>query len=267
MSYSVQLYSVRDALSQDLPGTLRRLAELGFTQVEPYGFAALADQLGPALRENGLTAPTGHASLLSSDQDEIFTAARDLGIDTVIDPFVEPAQWQDAGSVRDIAERLNAAAKKGADYGIRVGYHNHYWEIGSTLEGATALEFFAGLLDPEVVLEVDAYWVAAGGQDPAAFLRRLGDRVIAVHLKDGPITVLPGDGFDPEQMAAITASQLPAGQGDVNIWDVIDAAPALEVGVVEFDDYGGDIFEGLAASLAYLDAGRPDSGAHAEACA
>ncbi|WP_426995963.1 sugar phosphate isomerase/epimerase family protein [Pseudarthrobacter sp. N5] len=239
MSYSVQLYTVRDAVEEDLPGAIRRLAGIGFTQVEPYNFAARADDLARAFADNGITAPTGHAPLLSQDQDEIFAAAKRLGIGTVIDPYVPAEHWQDAESVRSTAEQLNAAARKGAEYGIRVGYHNHAWELESTIEGMTALEYFAGLLDPELVLEVDTYWAAVGGQDPVALLERLGGRVIAIHIKDGPVNT-------------DTKAQLPAGQGKIPVPEVIAAAKNLEVGVVEFDDYAGDIFDGLAQSLAYL---------------
>ncbi|HSN38038.1 MAG TPA: TIM barrel protein, partial [Arthrobacter sp.] len=134
------------------------------------------------------------------------------------------------------------AAKKGAEYGIRVGYHNHAWELESTIEGRTALEYFADLLDPALVLEVDTYWVAVGGQDPVDILTKLGDRVKLIHIKDGPLTTE-------------TKAQQPAGQGKIAVWDVIGAAKSLEVGVVEFDDYAGDIFEGIAESLAYLQSG------------
>ncbi|WP_426302076.1 sugar phosphate isomerase/epimerase family protein [Arthrobacter sp. R-11] len=255
MSLSVQLYSVRDAVESDLGGTLERLAGIGLTQVEPYNFAATVDALEEGLKSAGLTAPTGHAPLLSSDQDEIFAAAKRLGIGTVIDPFTLPEEWQTEESVRSIAERVNAAAKKGAQYGLRVGYHNHYWEVASTINGVTALEFFAGLLDPEVVLEVDTYWVAAGGQDPVEYLKKFGDRVVAIHVKDGPITQFPGDRFDVEELGKVTATQLPAGEGELDIRSIIKAPSALEVGVIEFDAYGGDIFEGIAASFAYLTAG------------
>ncbi len=242
MSYSLQLYTLRTPLEQDLPGTIRRVAELGFTQVEPYNFVATAKELGTALKENGLTAPSGHAPLLSADQDEIFAAARDLGISTVIDPYVAAEHWQSAEDIQATAAKLNAAAKKGAGYGIRVGYHNHEWELKSSIDGQTALEYFAGLLDPELVLEVDTYWVAVGGHDPVEILTSLGDRVKFVHIKDGPATT-------------DTKAQQPAGQGTIPVWDVLAAAKSLEVGVVEFDDYSGDIFEGIAESLAFLNAG------------
>jgi sugar phosphate isomerase/epimerase len=239
MSYSLQLYTLRNAIQEDLPGTIRKVAEIGFTQVEPYNFVATAQELGAALRENGLSAPSGHAPLLSQDQDQIFAAAKELGITTVIEPYIPAERWQSAEDVQATAALLNEAAKKGAEYGIRVGYHNHQWELESIIEGRTALEYFADLLDPELVLEVDTYWVAVGGQDPVDILGKLGNRVKFIHIKDGPLTT-------------DTKAQLPAGQGKVAVLDVIAAAASLEVGVVEFDDYSGDIFEGINESLSFL---------------
>jgi sugar phosphate isomerase/epimerase len=250
MSYSLQLYTLRNAISEDLPGTIKKVADIGFTQVEPYNFVATAKELGAALKENGLTAPSGHAPLMSQDQDEIFTAAKELGISTVIDPFLAAEHWQNAEDIQATAAKLNAAAKKGAEYGIRVGYHNHAWELESIIDGRTALEYFESLLDPELVLEVDTYWVAVGGQDPVDILAKLGDRVKFIHIKDGPLT-------------RDNKAQQPAGQGKVPVMDVIAAAKSLEVGVVEFDDYAGDIFEGIAESLAFLNSNTAAEGANA----
>lgn len=243
MTYSLQLYTVRKPLEEDLPGTIARVAELGFTKVEPYNFVATADALAAAFAEHGITAPSGHAPLLKDDQDEIFAAANKLGITTVIDPFIPAEQWQSAEDIQKIAAGLNAAAKKGAEYGIRVGYHNHQWELESKINGTTALEYFETLLDPELVLEVDTYWVSVGGANAVDVLTSLGDRVKFIHIKDGPLTT--------DNLA-----QLPAGQGQVPVWDVIEAAKSLEVGVVEFDDYAGDIFDGIAESLAFLNRGK-----------
>ncbi|MGO4237795.1 sugar phosphate isomerase/epimerase family protein [Pseudarthrobacter sp. YAF2] len=247
MSYSIQLFTLRHAMETDLPGTLGRVAAIGFAQVEPYDFVATAKELGAALAQNGLSAPSGHAPLMSQDHDEIFKAAKELGITTVIEPFLPAEHWQKEEEIQATAAKLNSAAKKGAEYGIRVGYHNHEWELQSMIEGQTALEYFAGLLDPEVVLEIDVYWAAVGGQDPEALLRRLGDRVKFIHIKDGPIT-------------ADIGAQQPAGQGRIAILDVITAAGSLEVGVVEFDDYAGDIFDGITESLRYLENAAVNAG-------
>ena len=241
MDYSLQLYTLRRPLEDDLSGTVRKVAEAGFTMVEPYNFVATARELGAALKENGLTAPSGHAPLLTGDQDQIFAAAKELGIGTVIDPYLPAEHWQNAEDIRATATRLNEAARKGAEHGIRVGYHNHAWELESIVEGRTALEYFAEQLDDKPVLEVDTYWAAVGGRDPVELLARLGGRVKLIHIKDGPLTM-------------DTKAQLPAGQGKLPVLDVIAAAKSLEVGVVEFDDYAGDIFTGITESLSFLQA-------------
>jgi sugar phosphate isomerase/epimerase len=134
-----------------------------------------------------------------------------------------------------------------AEHGVTVGYHNHFWELTSRIGDRTALEVFAEQLDPALVLEVDTYWATAGGADAPALLRRLGDRVRAIHVKDGGLAT---DG----------SGQVPAGQGRVPIAEVLAAAPQA-LRVIEFDHYDGDIFAGLAASLAFLSDGEQRDGA------
>ena len=237
-SLSVQLYSVREAFADDPTETLRRLAAIGFTQVEPYGLLEHAAVLRTALPEAGLAAPTTHARLVGADQPAVFAAAAEFGVDLVIDPFVPAERWRDEADITATAAALNSAARLAAEHGLTVGYHNHWWELETEIGGSSALEFFADQLDPEVVLEVDTYWAAAGGADAPELLRRLGSRVRALHIKDGGL-------------ATDATGQVPAGQGRMPVDEVLAAAPdALRV--VEFDNYDGDIFDGLAASRAYL---------------
>ncbi|TCO44261.1 sugar phosphate isomerase/epimerase family protein [Actinocrispum wychmicini] len=235
---SVQLYSVRTRFAEDPEDTLRRLAGIGFTQVEPYSLVENLAALRVGLPAAGLTAPTAHARLLDVDQAEVFAAAVECGVGVVIDPLVRPEKWQDPADVAATAAALNEAAKAGAEHGIQVGYHNHWWELESRIDGRHALEVFADQLDPSVRLEVDTYWATAGGADVPELLRRLGDRVHAIHVKDG-------------NLATDATGQVPAGQGSVPVADVLAAAPnALRV--VEFDQFDGDIFEAVAASYGYL---------------
>lgn len=235
---SVQLYTVRELLTDDTVGTLKRIADLGFTQVEPFAFLSFGDDLRRGLAEAGLSAPTTHQSFIGGDLEPVFEAASALGIGTVIDPFVAPDRWQTAESVDEIAAQLNAAAEVAARYGVRVGYHNHAHELESTIEGITALEYFAGKLAPEVVLEVDTYWVVVGGQDPVELLGRLGERVVALHIKDGPGTTE-------------TKDQVAVGQGSLPIEEIIAAAPKA-LRVIELDDSRGDRFQAVADSYAFL---------------
>ena len=219
---SVQLYTVRDALAADFDGTLARLAGIGFTQVEPFALTNFTEELKAGLDKHGLAAPTTHMGLLSGDRAEIFAAARDLGIGTVIEPAVREAHWQTEEDIAATASQLNAAAEEAAEHGLRVGYHNHWWEIERDFDGRHGLEVLAEHLAPEVVLEVDTYWAVVGGADVPALLGRLGDRVVALHIKDG-------DGTRD------TKKQVPLGTGSIPIWDFVAARPdALRV--VELDD-------------------------------
>ena len=242
---SVQLYSVRTALADDLRGTLAKLAEIGLTQVEPFNLVGDPTGLRDALTENGLTAPSAHTKLTdgSNELDRIFEAAVTVGVSTVIDPMIDPARWTSPAGVQGVADDLAAAAEKAAGYGLRIGYHNHAFEWENVLDGTPALEVFARVADPSIVLEVDTYWAAVGGQDVPAALGRLGDRVRFLHLKDGPIN-------------KTNVEQLPLGDGSMPVAEIVAAAHSLEVPVLEFDDYAGDIFTGVRRSFDFATALR-----------
>jgi sugar phosphate isomerase/epimerase len=259
---SVQLYSARKELAADPDGTLARLADLGVRNVEAFGFVTGAAELAARLKQHGLAAPTGHATLLSPDLSirgravpvpthaETFEAAQQLGVQIVIDAFVPPERWADAADIARTATLLNEAAAEAAGYGLTVGYHNHSHEFAHSFDGVSAFELFAGQLDDGVVLEVDVFWAAAGGQDVPALLTRLGSRVRAIHVKDGPVIDDPfssGAAFDQSSLR-----QVPLGQGEVPIVAILDAAPAAEYAVIEFDHYDGDIFEGIAEGIRFL---------------
>jgi sugar phosphate isomerase/epimerase len=233
----VQLYSVRDRLAADRDATLRRVAELGYQAVEwfnptddPAGLRALADQYG-------LTVWSTHAPLLD-DTDAILDAVSAVGTDTVVVPWLDPDRFADRAAVEQTAQRLNDAAKRAAERGIAVGYHNHWFEPAQQVDGRPALEVLAGALDDEVFLEVDVYWATVGGLDVPALLRRLGERVRYLHVKDGPANT-------PEE--AMTA----VGAGSLDIPAILAAAPQARR-IVELDRCDTDMFTALSDSIGYL---------------
>ena len=235
---SVQLYTVREGLEQDFNGTLARIAGFGFTHVEPFALPEFADELRNGLARNGLTAPTTHVHLLGEDQDAIYALAGELGIQTIIEPYVDPARWETEADISEVASELNAAARTAAGYGLKVAYHNHHFELESKISGVHALEVLADRLAPEVVLQVDTYWAYAGGADVPALLTRLGDRVVALHIKDG-------DGsLDPTKQVSVGSGVLP-------VWDIIAAAPEA-LRVVELDGSETDLFDAVRASREFL---------------
>ncbi len=195
------------------------------------------------LIEEDVTTPDG--LLTVPPLADTLAAANTLGVEIVIDPFVPPAHWQSLADVQRSADKLNAVAAQAAEQGLKVGYHNHDHELTATIDGTPALEVFAGLLDPAVLLEVDLYWATASGVDPVDLLGRLGDRVVAVHVKDGPMR----PGITSREMPQ---DQAPAGQGDVALAAALEAGTNVEYAVVEFDHYEGDVFAALRESYGWL---------------
>ncbi|MDY0946156.1 sugar phosphate isomerase/epimerase [Frigoribacterium sp. CFBP9039] len=239
---SVQLYTVRDAIAADLPGTLQRLADIGYTQVEPWGFVERVDEYAEALPAAGLTAPSAHAKLVGQDLQPIFEAAVRLGVSTVIDPHIDETRWITREDVEAVAAELGEVAEAARAHGLTVGYHNHAFELENLIDGTPALEVFAAALPADVVLEIDTYWVEVGGVDAAELLARLGDRVRFLHIKDGPKTK-----DDTEQVAV--------GRGTMPVRDILRAAPQA-LAVVELDDHNGEVFTALEQSHSFLDGVR-----------
>ncbi|MFC4243163.1 sugar phosphate isomerase/epimerase family protein [Gryllotalpicola reticulitermitis] len=234
---SVQLYTVREALQEDLPGTLARLAELGLTQVEAFNIVGL-EGLGDALTAAGLTSPTAHQRFVAEEQEPIFEKAQALGVRTLIDPHIDDSRWQTADGVKRIADDLAAAADRAKAFGLAIGYHNHAFEFETKIEGRPAYDLFAEIVPASVFLELDTYWAAVGGSDPVELLGRLGDKVVALHVKDGP-----GTHENKDQVAV--------GSGSLPIRAIIEAAPEA-LRVIELDDSRDDRFQAVADSVAFL---------------
>ncbi|WP_436791861.1 sugar phosphate isomerase/epimerase family protein [Yinghuangia sp. YIM S10712] len=252
---SVQLYSVRDHLAADRPGTLRRLADIGYRHVEPFALALwdtpLAERAAAArafradLDAAGLAVSSLHGAIAAGSQAALVEECRALGADTVFVPvpfLVEgfgEGVFDNRETLSAFAQRLNEAARELADHGIRLGYHNHTFEWSELPDGSPGFDVLWDLLDPSVVAEVDLYWATVAGQDPAHVLARLGDRAVAAHVKDGP-----GAPDDP-----LTARpQTPLGTG------VLDAPAALRAGdhlrwhITEIDTTEADPFKLLATN-------------------
>jgi sugar phosphate isomerase/epimerase len=186
MEVSFQLYSARNFTPwADVFATL---ANAGYTQVEGFGPlyqdpAATRDMLDA----NGLTMPSGHFFPLGtseSDFDAAISTAKTLGINRLFCPAPEEAirtggrpEWE------AFASRLDMAAKRIQDAGLRFGYHNHHWEFTALDDGTLPFQI---LLDqaPTMEWEIDVAWVVRGGADPLAWITSQSHRISAAHIKD-----------------------------------------------------------------------------------
>lgn len=235
---ALQLYTLREQLAADRKGVLDQVAAFGYGAVEPFGILSDPDGLAADLAAAGLAVCSVHAIPAGEQAGPVAAAARTLGTDTVIVPYLPPDRFADAGGVRSVASELNSMAARLADEGLRLGYHNHDHEFTPLPDGTPALEALAAELDPSVLLEVDTYWAAVGGQDVPALLGRLGDRVRYLHVKDGPVT-------RDDPMTAVGAGRMP-------VAEILAAAPPGAWRVVELDRCATDMMTAVGESLAWL---------------
>ncbi len=236
---ALQLYTVREQLAADRAGVLAQVAALGYGAVEPFNILSDPDGLRADLDAAGLSACSVHAAPAGEAAEDVVRAARTLGADTIIIPYLPPPRFADADGVQALARELNELAAGLAGQGLRLGYHNHDFELSSLVGGVPALEVLADQLDDAVLLEVDTYWAAVGGQDVPAQLGRLGDRVRYLHVKDGP--VVSRDDF----MTAVGAGRMP-------VAEILAASPSARWHVVELDRCATDMMTAVGDSLAWL---------------
>jgi sugar phosphate isomerase/epimerase len=183
MDYSYQLYSARNEASLD--DTLQTLASLGYAQVEGWG-GQFADPaaLAQSIKKVGLAMPTAHMGMQQlMDSAAALKIADTVGISTVYCPAPPSADYREGkGDWNRFAADLAkvAAAFKAAGKGF--GYHNHHWEF-SKVDGKTPIEI---ILDasPDIQWEMDLAWVVKAGEDPVAWMKKLGSRISAIHVKD-----------------------------------------------------------------------------------
>jgi hypothetical protein len=163
-----------------------------------------------------------------------------------------PGERRTLDDYRRRAADVNAAAERCRSAGLTLAYHNHSYEY-EPIGGSVPMELLLREFDPGVRLEVDILWTALGGDDPAAFIRRQGRRVVALHLKDLARNAPPV--YTGENREFIDrGGVVPIGDGALDFNAVLAAADAAGVKYrfVE-DESAGDRYEGLLRSRAFLE--------------
>ena len=189
----IQLYTVREAMRRDVPGALARLAEIGYREVEFAGYFGHAPAaLRAMLERNGLTAPAAHVpyDLIRDGWARTLDDAAAIGHRWVVIPWLAPEVRRTADDWRRVGEQLSRGAEAARAAGLRLGYHNHDFEL-KPVEGAVPLDILLSATDASLVdFEMDVYWVVRGGGDPMDYLARHRGRFPMLHVKDsaGPPT-------------------------------------------------------------------------------
>ncbi len=184
----LQLYTVRDPLAADPDGTLRRVADTGYREVELAGLAGMtATAFQEKLKRHGLAVPSIHAGYddLRGNLDGVFREAQTFGASFVVCPSVDAEERRTADDWKRVCRTLAGAGRAARRHGLALAYHNHDYEFVPFADGATPFDLLLRETDPEdVKLELDVYWVARGGLDPVRCLRDNAARIALAHLKD-----------------------------------------------------------------------------------
>ena len=248
---SVQLYTVRNQMSTDIPGTLKRVADIGFKSVEtafwPEGITP--QKAGQFIKEAGLSVSSAHIEIPIGDKKQAMldTAAAYGCTKMIWHGWPEDKRYSTLEGTMELVSIYNEAGKFAKANGLEFGIHNHWWEYRNKVGGRFVYEVLLENLDQDIFFEVDTYWVKVAGQDPVAMVKRLGSRAPLLHIKDGPAIwndSLPKDNPDP--MTAV-------GKGTQNFPAIVKAADGnTEWMVVEMDRTATDVFEALKESYDYL---------------
>lgn len=237
---SIQLYTVREQMAADFPGTIARIAEIGYAGVEPAGFpeGVSANEAAKIFRDNGLVVSAYQGGTpVGEDRNRLIDEAEALGTTHVVCPYFDREKFSRLDDVKQTAELFSEAIANAAQRGMTFGYHNHDFEL-QLIDGKPALLHLADLAGPRLYNTVDTYWVKVGGQDPVEIVRALGERANLLHIKDGP--------------GEKEAPMLAAGLGVMDFPPIVEAAEHATWLVVELDRCDTDMLEAVRQSFDYL---------------
>ncbi len=246
---AAQLYSVRDYCNDahEIAETLRKIRLVGYKAVELSSVGPLPPhELARVLDGEGLVCCSTHEDVeeLLTEPEAVIERLNILGCATAVYPWPQDQDFTTPDGVKRLAKALGRSGKILKKAGITLAYHNHNLEF-HRLNGKTVFEMLLAETDAKSVeVELDTYWVQAGGGDPVDWLARLKSRVPLLHLKD----------YGVDQKGKAVFEEI--GYGNL-AWDRILPA-AKRAGcrwyVVEQDSdwENGDPFQSLKMSLSYL---------------
>ncbi len=183
----VQLYTVRDLMKNDFEGTIAKVAQVGYKEVEFAGyFGRTADQVRAVLEKNGLKAPSTHVQY--DELDEKFPSVVDfskaIGLEYIICPWIPEELRKSPDIWKQASEKFNKAGEQAKAAGMQFGYHNHWFEFIET-DGKLPYDELLKLCDPNLVkMEMDLCWITAAGSDPLKYFNEYPGRFPLVHVKD-----------------------------------------------------------------------------------
>jgi sugar phosphate isomerase/epimerase len=251
----VQLYSFRDALPNDVPGTLRRVHDLGFREVELAGtYGMSARDFRTQLDSAGLTATSMHVGYeqFRDSLDRVLADAKTLGVKFVGTAWIPHPDGPITPAVaREAAANFTRWGRAARQQGLQFFYHCHGYEFVPDPAGVRPMDILMRQTDADAVqYEMDVFWISRPGADPVAWLKKYPGRWRLLHLKDmkqGTPTNVNTGSANPD------STEVPVGTGQIDYRGVLRAAQ--EIGAQEFyiEDETAAPFTTIPRSIAWLE--------------
>ena len=185
--FGIQLYSLKDIMPADPRGVIKKLAAMGYTQLESYeGDAGMFwgmtnKEFKKYMDDLGLKIISSHCGY-DKDFEKKAGEAADIGMKYLIVPSVGPQKKID--DFKRIAEEFNQAGDICKKAGLRFAYHNHDYSF-ELLEGQLPQDVLMQHTNPDTVdYEMDIYWVDTAGANPVEWLEKYPGRFRLCHIKD-----------------------------------------------------------------------------------
>ena len=183
---ALQLFSVRHDLANDLTGTLKMVADMGYEGVEFFGAPQHpASELKAMLDDLGLVCSGWHTPFSHVQAD---TLAETIAFNQVLEnkfvivPGIPEEHRQTRADWLKLADLMNQVAKELAAHGMVTGYHNHHIEF-TPLDGEQPWDTFFGNTDQEIVMQLDTGNAILGGAEVSSIVKKYPGRAVTVHLK------------------------------------------------------------------------------------
>jgi sugar phosphate isomerase/epimerase len=234
----IQLYMVNADLTKDPAGTLKKIADIGYSEVETAGLGKLsAAQFRDLLRDAGLRTPSAHLGFGTEDTGKLLDDAKTLGVEYVVSSMLPPKDEGmpaffmslnslSADDFRRIAAKANEIGQRAKAAGMQYAYHNHNFEFRDVGDGKTGYDILLEETDASVVkFETDCGWMKVGGKDPIEYLRRHGNRIAMLHAKDFKNITKPVTALFSQDRPIPTE----LGRGSIDYKPIVDAG--LKAGV------------------------------------
>src|SRR5581483_5487841 len=207
----LELYSVRDELSRDLPNTLKTVAKAGYEVVEFYSpyfkwTPIYAKEVRAQMDDFGLRCYSTHNGFESFSSPDNLAHAIELnqilGARYIVLASA-PGSAKGVDGWKKLCEDLTSAVEQLKPHGLSAGYHNHQAEWAKLDNGQRILEILAANTPKEFMLQLDVGTCEEAGADPVAWVKANPGRIKTMHLKDWApekdkgYCVLFGEGVTP----------------------------------------------------------------------